>query len=300
MNVPEQVMGFLNIDKPRGMTSHDVVARVRRLAKSTVGKVKVGHAGTLDPMATGVLVICVGQATRLSEYAMRSIKAYRAVVHLGVETDTYDAEGAVVATQEASHIERADVENALPAFVGDIAQMPPMYSAIKQGGKKLYDLAREGKTVEREARPVTIHTIDVLAWQPPSVTLDVTCGSGTYIRSIAHDLGAALGVGAHLAALERTRSGSFAVADSLALDALMADTAWQTHLIRPQDALADWAAVQLTDAQVDDVAHGRTIEKTTPSDDKHSFAYTPDGHLLAILENRGKYWKPHKVFPSQS
>lgn len=290
-------MGFLNINKPQGMTSHDVVARVRRRAKKTVGKTKVGHAGTLDPMATGVLIVCVGQATRLSEYAMHSTKQYRAEVHLGIETDTYDAEGEIIAEQDATHIPLAQIENALKVFIGDIEQMPPMYSAIKQGGKKLYDLAREGKTVERKARPVTIHAIDIVAWESPKVTIDVTCGAGTYIRSIAHDLGDALQVGAHLSALARTRSGSFALENAVALAALQEDEHWYDQLITPRAALADWDALQLTDAEATEIQHGRTIKQTAPSDEKQIFAYMPNGHLLAILENRGTYWKPHKVFP---
>ncbi|NDJ61826.1 MAG: tRNA pseudouridine(55) synthase TruB, partial [Chloroflexi bacterium] len=199
------MFGFLNIDKPLGWTSHDVVAKLRRGLQIK----KIGHAGTLDPLATGVLVICLGAATRLSEYVMDTTKRYRAVVHLGVTTDTYDAEGEITAQRPSDHLSEADVRDALGAFVGALEQVPPMYSAIKQGGRKLYDLARAGEVVERPPRPVHIHALEVVAWQPPQVTLDVTCSPGTYIRSLAYDLGAALGVGAHLAGLMRTASGSF-------------------------------------------------------------------------------------------
>ncbi len=195
--------GFLNIDKPLGLTSHDVVARVRR----NLNVKKVGHAGTLDPLATGVLVVCVGAATRLSEYVMNTTKRYEALVHLGVETETYDAEGAIVAEQAVNHVTQTDVEQALTTFLGPIDQLPPIYSAIKQGGRKLYEIARAGETAELQPRHVTIYALDILDWQPPFVRIAVTCSAGTYIRSLAHDLGAALGVGGSLDGLTRTASG---------------------------------------------------------------------------------------------
>ncbi|MGJ3238274.1 MAG: tRNA pseudouridine(55) synthase TruB [Anaerolineae bacterium] len=296
----DAIFGFLNIDKPPDLTSHDVVARVRRLCRQSVGKTKVGHAGTLDPMATGVLVICLGHATRLSEYAMQSTKTYRATVHFGIETDTYDAEGTVTAQTDASQITLAQVEEALPAFIGDIQQLPPMYSAIKRGGKKLYELAREGVEIEREARPVTIHQIDIIDWQAPHLTLDVTCGAGTYIRSLAYDLGQALGVGAHLSALIRSHSGAFAVTDAVNLAQLLDDPDWQRHIITPEHALTDWQRLELTAEQADDVQLGRFITKTDVLADAYVMAYMPDGHLLAVLENQGNQWKPHKVFLPQS
>lgn len=296
----EKVTGFLNIDKPSGLTSHDVVARVRRVAKQTSGTKKVGHAGTLDPLATGVLVLCLGNATRLSEYAMQSRKAYRAHVHLGVTTDTYDAEGDIINERSTDHLTRADVENVLPQFTGDIEQLPPMYSAVKKDGKKLYELARAGKEIERDPRPVTIHALELVEWQPPEFVLNIVCGSGTYIRSLACDIGAALDVGAHLSGLVRTRSGHFHLEDAVSLDTLLDSDDWREYVIRPREALADWNAIQLTDDQAEDIGYGRFIERAGDLEDEYIMAYLPDGHLLAVLENRGSQWKPHKVFPPQT
>ena len=176
--------GLLVIDKPSRITSHDVVQRVRRALRLR----QVGHTGTLDPMATGVLVICVGTATRVSEYLLGHDKTYHATIRLGVETDTYDATGEVIATNEVG-VTRDQVEAALKVFVGPLQQVPPMHSAIKRDGQKLYELARAGIEVERAARSVTIHSIDLLDYQTPDLTLDVRCAAGTYIRSLAHDLG---------------------------------------------------------------------------------------------------------------
>lgn len=289
-------MGFLNINKPAGMTSHDVVSKVRRHTRNTLGIKKVGHAGTLDPMATGVLILCIAQATRLSEYAMQSTKKYRAVVQLGITTDTYDAEGATLETRDASHITQEDILAVLDNFRGDIEQVPPMYSAIKQDGKKLYELAREGIEVERPARPVTIHELQITHWDLPQFTLDVTCSAGTYIRSLAYDIGEKLNVGAHLAALERTASGGFAVENAVDLDTVVNTDDWQQFLIQPQHALQDWHSIILTDEQVDEIQYGRTIENDGTYDDDRIMGYMPDGHLLAVLENRETVWKPHKVF----
>lgn len=300
MTLAKKVFGFLNIDKPQGLTSHDVVARVRRICRNTYGKTKVGHAGTLDPMATGVLVICLGHATRLSEYAMQSTKKYRATVHLGIETDTYDAEGEVIAETDVSHISLEQVETAFQPFIGDIQQLPPMYSAIKKDGKKLYELAREGKEIERDARPVTIHSIEVVDWQSPTVVLDVTCGAGTYIRSLAHDIGEILETGAHLSGLIRLKSGVFAVENAISLDVVLEEDNWQENIIAPKDALSDLQTLQLTEEDAKEIQLGRFISKNDDTDDKLVMAYMPDGHLLAVLENRGNHWKPHKVFLPQS
>src|SRR5512139_160924 len=169
--------GLLLIDKPSGITSHDVVNRVRRA--TTIRQ--VGHAGTLDPMATGVLVMCLGQATRVSEYLLGHDKAYRATIRLGLETNTFDADGEIVATRDVN-VDRAAVERTLAQFAGELEQVPPMYSAIKRGGQKLYELARQGIEVEREARTVMIRAIELRAYQPPDVTIDVRCSAGTYIR----------------------------------------------------------------------------------------------------------------------
>ncbi len=286
-----EVSGFLNINKPLHMTSHDVVGKIRRAFKLK----KVGHAGTLDPLATGVLVICIGSATRLSEYAMQTTKSYRARVYLGATTDTYDAEGEVLQRCDASHIQRTDVEKVLSPFLGDIQQMPPMYSAIKQGGRKLYDLARAGEMVEREMRPVRINALEIANWSPPEFTLDVTCSAGTYIRSLAFDIGEILGVGAHLSGLVRLASGAFNLEGAIDLDVLLNSDHWQANLVSPQAALAHWQRVQLTAAECDHILHGRTIPQTSSAGEL-VFAYAPQGQLVAILRADSGMWRPHKVF----
>ena len=283
--------GFLNVDKPAGMTSHDVVARLRRGLQVR----KVGHAGTLDPLATGVLVVCLGPATRLSEYAMHTRKQYRAEVRLGVTTDTYDAEGEIVAESDAGHITREMVEAALVPFTGDIEQMPPRYSAIKQGGRKLYQMARAGEAIEVEPRRVTIHTLTLAAWNPPQVTLDVACSAGTYIRSLAYDLGERLGVGAHLSGLRRTASGVFAIEQAVPPDDLLAAASdWQRHLLPPDAVLGHLPVVQLDEQTTADVINGRAIPRDGDADEAR--AYTTDGRLAAILRARGANWQPHRVF----
>lgn len=283
--------GFLNINKPLGITSHDVVARVRRGLKIK----KVGHAGTLDPLATGVLVVCVGYATRLSEYAVDSRKRYRARVHLGVTTESYDAEGDIVARCDASEVGRDDVQRILPAFTGEIEQLPPMYSAVKQGGRKLYELARAGQTVERKSRTVRIYNLELIAWEPPEFTLDVECGAGTYIRSLAYDIGDALGVGAHLSGLTRTGSGSFSVEDAVSLDDLLVGD-WRAFLQPPDSVLMDYPALHLDRARADDVRHGRAVANTDGAEAEFARAYAPDGTFIAVLKAADGLWRPHKVF----
>ncbi len=286
------MLGFLNINKPQGVTSHDVVAKVRR----GLGVKKVGHAGTLDPMATGMLVVCVGAATRLSEYVMQSTKRYHARIHLGVTTDTYDAEGVVQQEEDATAIRREGVERELSAFLGAIEQTPPMYSAIKYGGRKLYELARAGQIVEREARSVTIERLEILDWSPPQFTLDVVCSPGTYIRSLAHDLGEALGVGAHLAELMRVASGNFTLDNAVRLDTLLASDDWPRYLIPVQAALPHWPAVHLDTTEVEHVKHGRSISDGGAVGEQLALAFTPDGDFIAVLRAESGKWQPEKVF----
>lgn len=285
------VSGFLNINKPLHMTSHDVVAKIRRGLKLK----KVGHAGTLDPLATGVLVICVGNATRFSEYVMNSTKRYRARIRLGVTTETYDAEGAVLQVRDASHIQPSDVEVQLRNFLGDIQQVPPMYSAIKLGGRKLYDLARAGETVEREARAVHIDSLDIIEWSPSEFALDVVCSAGTYIRSLAYDLGEVLGVGAHLSGLSRVASGLFHLDDAIELDTVLASDTWQQYLVTPQTALSDWPVVRLSAEETEHILHGRSIE-TDLTASGLALGCIGDGRLVAILRADSGSWRPHKVF----
>lgn len=277
------------------MTSHDVVAKIRRGLQLK----KVGHAGTLDPLATGVLVICVGAATRLSEYVMQSSKCYRAQVRLGIITDTYDAEGEIMQESDPGHITRAIVENVLPLFTGEIEQIPPMYSAIKQAGRKLYDLARAGEVVKREARPVRIYKLEIADWSPPEFTLDVICTAGTYIRSLAYDLGETLGVGAHLAGLVRMSSGAFTLERAIRLDNLLTAEDWQQYLIPPHQALTDWPIIELDTVMADHIRHGRTIPAARlEPDGTLAMAYMNDS-LVAVIESADGRWRPHKVFSTE-
>lgn len=286
-----EASGFLNVNKPLHMTSHDVVAKIRRGLKIK----KVGHAGTLDPLASGVLIVCVGSATRLSDYVMHATKRYRAQIHLGATTDTYDAEGTVLSERDASHVQQEDVQALFSRFTGDIEQVPPMYSAIKQGGRKLYDLARAGEVVEREARSVKIMSLNIMDWSPPEFTLDVVCSAGTYIRSLAFDLGESLGVGAYLSGLMRVASGAFQLNDAVDLETVLASANWQQYLVAPESALSDWPRVRLSEDEAEHIVHGRSIEAVQNSIDL-AFGYAPDGHLLAILRFDNGLWRPHKVF----
>ncbi|MGC1396163.1 MAG: tRNA pseudouridine(55) synthase TruB [Coleofasciculaceae cyanobacterium] len=239
------MQGFLNLNKPFGFTSHDCIAKVRRLVRLK----RVGHGGTLDPMATGVLPIALGRATRLLQY-MQQDKAYNATIRLGIRTTTDDLEGEVVVTQSASGVSLEDVKALLPLFVGKIQQIPPVYSAIQVKGQRLYDLARAGVEVEVPVRDVEVYSIDVLAWRPgefPEVDLAIACGPGTYIRAIARDLGVSLNTGGVLAALTRTQSSGFTLADSLTLEELEIQLQQQTfQAVPPLAALKHLEKVTLT------------------------------------------------------
>jgi len=286
--------GILVIDKPSGMTSHDVVDAVRRLT----GIKKVGHAGTLDPMATGVLVVCLGQATRVVEYLMDSDKVYEAQVRLGVTTDTHDAQGKVTGTFEVNVTEE-QVRQALSSFVGCIQQVPPMYSALKRYGTPLYELARRGVTMKRRPRSVTIYGIALLDLAPPQFTVRVICSRGTYIRALARDLGERLGCGAHLTRLTRLASGRLTLDEAVSLDELakvFAQGTWE-ELLRPLDeALLDFPAM-IVDAEAErHIRHGQQVEGAAPPG--LCRAYSPDGKFIAILEHdpRTGFWQPRKVF----
>ena len=264
------VSGVLNIDKPQGWTSHDVVAKVRWLAKQR----RVGHAGTLDPMATGVLLVCLGKATRVAEYLAARPKTYRATIRFGLVTDTWDAEGQPVSEHSTSDLTRGAIEAVLPRFRGPISQIPPMYSAVKRDGQPLYKLARLGQVVDREARPVEIYRLDVLAWRPAELDVEIVCSKGTYIRSLAHDLGQAVGTGAHLSALVRNAIGSAEVAQAVTLGTLEAafeSGLWSEHLV-PMHRALDF----LPHVVVDDAASHATTN-TPPVGPFESFL---KGHLL--------------------
>src|SRR5438552_14281798 len=210
--------GILNINKATGMTSHDVVAKVRKRLKQK----RVGHAGTLDPAASGVLPICIGMGTRVAEYLSESGKTYRASIHFGIVTDTYDSEGSTLRTSTTDALTLAHIEGMLPHFLGTQMQVPPLYSAIKLQGQPAYKRIRAGEEITLEARSIEIYALRVVNWQTPLLILDVECSKGSYIRSLAYDMGEYLGYGAHLAGLIRTRSGPFALEKSISLEQLAA------------------------------------------------------------------------------
>jgi tRNA pseudouridine55 synthase len=270
--------GLLIIDKPQGKTSHDVVAQARRLLREK----RIGHAGTLDPMATGVLVLCVGQATRLSEYLLGEDKGYDGVIKLGERTNTDDAEGEVIATRPVPDISEETLRALERKFTGEIEQVPPQFSAIQKGGVRAYALARKGETVELEARRVVVRQLG-LEWgsgavsvesagmslhpQPSTLHLRATCASGTYIRSLARDIGEVLGCGGHLTVLRRTRAGQFALADAVTLDALevAAREDRASELLLPMDkAVGAWPAVALVDERVRKLRHGQMVHVSDP------------------------------------
>ena len=281
--------GLVVVDKPRGLTSHDVVARVRRLA----GTRKVGHAGTLDPMATGVLVLGLERATRLLGHLMLTEKTYDATVRLGVTTTTDDAEGEVVATVSASRIDETAVRAAAARFVGEIEQVPSAVSAIKVGGQRAYARVRAGEDVVLEPRPVTVHDLVVHAVRPCEVVdvdLAVRCSSGTYVRASARDLGAVLGVGGHLTSLRRTAVGPFGAGQARTLE----DLAQAFDVLPIADAArATFPAVDLTDSQATDVRVGRSLDLSLSG---VTAVFDPDGEFLALYEPRGEVARPVAVF----
>ena len=233
--INDDPIGVLLVDKPQGMTSHDIVARMRRVFRIK----KIGHAGTLDPMATGLLLILVGKATKVSQFLMSMDKEYTGTVKLGEETDSQDADGEIVATKPVPELTQADVEKEMATFMGDQYQTPPMYSAKKVNGQKLYKLARQGKTIEREARVIHVSRYDILDFNLPEISVIVGSSKGTYIRTLAHDLGERLGCGGHLCALRRTQVGKFRIEDANTLDEIenMAPSELRTKLIPVNQAV---------------------------------------------------------------
>jgi len=291
--------GILNIDKPAGLTSFAVVSRIRRLT----GERRAGHAGTLDPEATGVLVVCLGQATRIVEFLSKASKTYRAEIVLGTDTDSYDATGRVVSQGDPSGVTAEQVARTLEQYRGVTAQIPPMHSALKHKGKRLYQLAREGKEVAREARRVEISRLDLVQWQLPQFTIEVECGAGTYVRSLAHDIGQTLGCGAHLRKLARLRSEPFAIDDAVSLEVLeqACREGCLENLLRAMDeVLLHWRAVILDRATEALVRQGRDVvldEVGMTGSGDWCRAYTVDGHFVAALRLTGEgSWHAEKVF----
>jgi tRNA pseudouridine55 synthase len=286
--------GLLLVDKPAGPTSHDVVAIARR----ALGTRRVGHTGTLDPFATGLLVVCVGSATRLVEFLTGLPKRYLAGVRLGIRTTTDDPEGEVEATSDSWRtLTRPDVERALEPLRGPIQQTPPRFSAKKVAGEPAYALARRGEDVVLAPIAVEIHALDLLAWNPPHLELDVRCSAGTYVRTLARDLGERLGTGAHLTSLRRTEVGSFRVDDALDLDGLHDAGTVERAWIRPADALAHLPRVRIGAEDAERLAHGQSVPvgEGAPGD-RGPLAVVLGDELVAVAERHGDRLRPRKVF----
>ena len=296
-----RLSGILNIDKPYGITSMDVVRRI----KGASGAKRVGHAGTLDPIATGVIPVCIGQATRVMEYLLDGSKCYVGEVLLGVSTDTYDSMGEVVSEADSSSLTRGELERAVTAFQGEVDQVPPMFSALKQGGKRLYSLAREGIHVERKPRRMTVYGIELTGWEPPVATVKVDCGRGFYMRSLAHDIGEALGCGGHLKSLVRQKTGPFHIDDSVSLEDAVdsfEDGSWMGLLQGADVALESMRSITTDVRGRRLVSNGRplppdvSIEDAGPEERRR--VYDGGGEFLAIVrfDAMSKQWLPEKVF----
>lgn len=294
-NPNNTISGVLVVDKPVGYTSHDIVQIIRR----GTGIRRAGHTGTLDPCASGVLVVLLGPAVRLSEYVSASDKRYQAVIQLGTTTDTYDADGKIL-TNNPVNITEEQFVAALQSFIGEIEQVPPPYSAVKVKGRKAYEMAREGEEIDLQPRKITVYSLELLEWAPPEAVIDVYCSSGTYIRSLANDLGKMLGCGAHLIGLRRTKSGRFTLRDAVPLRKLresFEQGTWYQYLIPAAEALSDWPSVELTGEQVDAVRHGHRIPGKAGVG-KMARGISEQGELIALLEfdPATSEWQPKKVF----
>ncbi len=303
--------GILNICKQEGPTSFRIVNRVKRLT----GAEKAGHAGTLDPAASGVLPVCLGRATRVTEYLMEYSKAYRAEVEFGKTTDTFDIEGCILSETDPSGITLDHIEAALVRFRGEIRQKPPLYSAIKLDGQPLYKLARAGQEPEVESRTVTVYSIDIIDWCHPVITLDIECSKGTYIRSLAHDLGQVIGCGACMKSLVRTKYGPFRIEEAVTIPELehaVQDGNWQEYLFPPDTVLQHLKAVTVEDDIVAGLKNGHyftgdSVETSNNTDDKALAAdatdnrfrvYAPDGAFIGIyrFDPEADLYTPVKVF----
>ena len=279
--------GFLCIDKPQGITSRDAVNHVQRRVKPA----KVGHAGTLDPMATGVLVVAVGKTTRLVPYVQRSQKQYLAKFELGKKSDTEDMTGTVVDCQVLRIPEYDEVAVACQRFIGDIMQRPPAFSALHVNGKRAYDLARKGKKVELKDRPIVIHSIDLVDFNFPTFRIDIRCGSGTYVRSLGRDIGEALGCGAVMSELRRTAVGKFDLATSSTLDELEDKSAIQRHCISAVTGVETLPKVSLDESSVVALSFGQKVEVNCEDDE--IAAISSEGELLAVLaRTSGNVFRP--------
>lgn len=292
--------GYLNIDKPKGWTSTDVVRKLKGVTRVR----KMGHGGTLDPIASGVLAICLGQGTKFADMFLKGDKEYRLTVSLGEETDTYDAEGSVTRTVPADHVTEAEVESVLHAQIGEISQVPPMYSAVKHNGRRLYELARKGLEVEREPRSVVLYEATLVSFGPGELVVDIRCSHGFYARTFAHELGHSLDTAAHLTDLVRTRSGKLALEDACSISDVedkAADGKWQ-DLVLPLDLTLDHLPrVDLDPLKAEMVRHGRhlgvgDLPSMRPGEADLIRVYEDDDliALLKFVEERG-IWQPDKV-----
>lgn len=288
--------GLLVVDKPAGPTSFDVVARVRRLLRAE----KAGHTGTLDPLATGVLAVCLGEAVKLQQWLTDGDKGYEALVAFGAATSTEDAEGEVVARGDPAALDEDAIRAALPRFLGEIAQVPPMYSAVRVGGRRLHEAARAGEAVERAPRRVRVDTFQLDALGPVEgglrrARLTVRCGKGTYVRTLAADLGAAVGVPAHLAALRRVAAGPFTIEDAIPLAELEQLAAAAASRVLPLEAaLRGWPTVRLSAGEARDLGHGKQLALPAAPAGLCG-ALTPAGALLAVCVGQGGVLRPVRV-----
>lgn len=292
--------GILNVNKPEGKTSFNVVAWLRHLT----GEKRVGHSGTLDPIATGVLPICFGQGTRVIQFLMNGSKTYLAEIELGTATDTFDKEGEIIQYGDPGDITVSQIKEALATFRGSIQQAPPPYSALKYHGRKYYELARAGIPMKPKPRQIEINSIEFIQYKLPLVTIKVECGKGTYIRSLAHDLGQYLGCCAHLKNLSRLRCGPFGIEEALTLhqieDAVQQGT-WRELLYPIDMPLLGWKAAIVNKERELAIRNGNSLslsEEHLPLGE-YCRAYSPDGHFIAVLRfiSEKKLWHPEKVFP---
>ena len=284
--------GILNIDKAPDMTSHDVVNGVRRLA----GLRRVGHAGTLDPLATGVLLVCLGRATRLVEYLVGQPKTYEATIRLGQSTNTYDADGEITAERPLT-FSRDQFDTVLAAFLGDIQQVPPLYSAIKKDGQPLYKLARKGIEVEVPPRQVSIYALELLSFDLPQVKVRIRCSSGTYIRSIAHDLGEMLTCGGHITALRRTAVGTFNSQQSMPLAQLTPENL-ATYLQPKETAVAHLPRLEFPAPEAAALWQGQAVARHDAQPEVELVrAFAHDGTFLGVVQRHEQQWQARKMFP---
>ncbi len=296
-----KINGILNVNKPEGKTSFDIVARLRRLT----GEKHVGHSGTLDPIATGVLPICFGQATRVVQFLTDSSKTYLAEIELGLTTDTFDRQGRITQQGDPTTITVAQIQEALDTFRGTIEQTPPIYSALKYQGIRSYELARAGLSITLPSRRIDILNLEFKGYQPPLMTISVECSKGTYIRSLAHDIGQHLGCGAHLKNLVRLRCGPFHIQDALSLpeieDAFQNDI-WKDLLYPLDSPVLNWKTIIVDQRNELAIRNGRALplsKAPTPSV-KYCRAYNLDGNFIAVMHfvSEENLWRPEKVFLS--